>query len=171
MIHFAQRSSVYLFLALAAKSFLQLNSSSAPRSKEDLRDAVPGEKISDAEGREVSGSFLRTVFRYPLPPCPSCIDALLYPSDRPGRWWARNRDPADELVPLNARKAGERMVVGQDPLSSALEWIIKLREREIARLLAPEKGETGARWWGGRGSRLKVEISRAIVRSRRRNRS
>lgn len=29
MIHFAQRSSVYLFLALAEKSFLQLNSSNS----------------------------------------------------------------------------------------------------------------------------------------------
>jgi len=103
----AQRSSVYLFLALAGKSFLRLNSSGAPRrDKQDLRDAVPAEKISGA-GRQVSGSFLRTLFRYPLarsavlptnpPPLP-----LAFPSDRVA--FARSSR-------ANARKAGKRMMV------------------------------------------------------------
>jgi len=53
MIHFAPRSSVYLFLALAEESFLQLNSSSsAPCGKEDLRDAVPGERRYQTQGRK-----------------------------------------------------------------------------------------------------------------------
>lgn len=98
---------------------MQLNSSSAlrrARREEDLRDAVPGEKISDA-GREVSGSFLRALFRYPLPLSPR----LLRRRSPRARWCARDRNPAGELTPLNARKAGERMVVGQDPASSALE--------------------------------------------------
>lgn len=116
MIHFAQRSSVYLFLALAKESFLQLNSSSAPRrarerasGKEDLRDAVPGEKISDA-GREVSGSFLRALFRYPLPRPPAPAHPPPPPSRRRRhRRCRRRRSRRPPLLPAcRPPRDGER---------------------------------------------------------------
>lgn len=40
----------------------------AVRGKEDLRDAVPGEKISDAQGGKCLARFSGTLFRYPILP-------------------------------------------------------------------------------------------------------
>lgn len=65
MIHFAPRSSVYLFLALAEESFLQLNSSSAPCGKEDLRDAVPGERRYQTQGGKCLARFSVHFFGIP----------------------------------------------------------------------------------------------------------
>lgn len=64
---------------------MQLNSSSAPRGKEDLRDAVPGEKISDAGKGSV---WLVSPYSFSVSltlPRPSRIEAPLRPSDRPAR--------------------------------------------------------------------------------------
>lgn len=68
MIHFAPRSSVYLFLALAEESFLQLNSSSAPCGKEDLRDAVPGERRYQTQGGKCLARFSVHFFGIPYLP-------------------------------------------------------------------------------------------------------
>lgn len=68
MIHFAQRSSVYLFLALAEESFLQLNSSSARCGKEDLRDAVPGERRYQTQGGKCLARFSVHFFGIPYLP-------------------------------------------------------------------------------------------------------
>lgn len=86
MIHFAPRSSVYLFLALAEESFLQLNSSSsAPCGKEDLRDAVPGERRYQTQGGKCLARFSVHFFGIPYllvssfslhPPLPLLPDRL-----------------------------------------------------------------------------------------------
>lgn len=85
MIHFAQRSSVYLFLALPEESFLQLNSSSAPYGKEDLRDAVPGERRYQTQGGKCLARFSVHFFGIPYLPFLLTLNPLPLLPDRLAR--------------------------------------------------------------------------------------